>query len=368
MNNNNEVKKYHLSLILTHACNLNCVYCYENTKDKRYMLASTAKKIIEKHLNDINYDEIEIDFFGGEPFLQFDVIRDVCEWTWGKQWRNKYVFFATTNGTLVHGEMQEWLRFHKDRFWVSLSLDGTLDSHNVNRSNSFEEIDIPFFLECWPSQTVKMTISKQTINHIYDNIVYIHKLGFNIAGSNFAEGIDWEDEMYVGVLINQLEKLCQFYIDNPQYKPAPIINMPIHKCEEGIEVHKWCGCGEHMSAYDIDGKQYPCTFFTPMTFSSEQMNSILGTDFSSPHCFEDIECKKNCYLNPVCNSCYGANMLANGVINKRDRSKCRLTKIRAIYSAILTANRIIANPEDTRENMLAIKAVEKINTLYNKEN
>ena len=362
------VKKHHLSLILTHACNLKCVYCYENTKNNSYMLASTSKKIIENHLNNCHYDEVEIELFGGEPFLKFDVIKEICEWTWEKQWRNKYIFFATTNGTLIHGELQEWLRLHKEQFWVSLSLDGTPDGHNTNRSNSFDEIDIPFFLECWPRQTVKMTISKQTIEHIFDNIVYIHKLGFDIAGSNFAEGIDWEDEKYVGVLINQLEKLCQFYIDNPQYKPAPIINMPIHKCEDLNETHKWCGCGEHMSAYDINGKKYPCTFFTPMTFHIKQLNSILDTDFSNPNCFVDMECKQNCYLEPICNSCYGANMLASGKINRRDRSKCKLTTIRAIYSAILTAHRIIANPEDTRENMLAIKAVEKINTLYNVRN
>lgn len=359
--------KFHLSLIVTHGCNLNCIYCYEQTKSRAMMPVSAAKTIVAKYLNEVNFDEIEIDLFGGEPFMVFDTIRELCEWTWSQQWRNKYVFFATTNGTLVHGEVQDWLRQHKDQFWVSLSLDGTPDSHNVNRANSFNAIDIPFFLECWPSQTVKMTISKQTIEYIYDNITYIHKLGFNIAGSNFAEGIDWEDEKYVNILIGQLERLCQFYIDNPEYKPAPIVNMPIHKCEETSEIHKWCGCGEHMSAYDIDGKKYPCTFFTPMTFSMEQMASVLDTDFSNPNCFVDKECKSKCYLEPVCNSCYGANMLANGVINKRDRSKCKLTKIRAIYSAVLTAHRILANPEDTRENMLAIKAVEKINMLYNKQ-
>lgn len=359
-------RKFHLSLILTHSCNLNCVYCYENTKSTMKMPKSVAKSIIENYLNDQNYDEVEIDLFGGEPFVAFDTIREICEWTWTKQWRNKYVFFATTNGTLLTSEIKDWLRRHKEQFWLSLSLDGTSTDHNINRSNSYAAIDIPFFLECWPTQTVKMTISKQTINHIYDNIVHIHKLGFNIAGSNFAEGIDWDDDNHVNVIIEELGKLCQFYIDNPQYKPAPIINMPIHKCEEETELHKWCGCGEHMAAYDCDGRRYPCTFFTPMTFSDDQMSEIYNIDFSNPKCFVDTECRENCYLEPVCNSCYGANMLANGIINRRDKSKCKLTKIRAVFSALLTANRILSNPEDTYENKLAIKAIEKINLLYNK--
>lgn len=361
-------RKFHLSLMLTHSCNLNCVYCYENNKSTTMMLPSVAKPIIEKYLNDDKYDEVEIDLFGGEPFIAFDTIREICEWTWNRQWRNKYVFFATTNGTLLTTNIKEWLKKHKDRFWVSLSLDGTPDCHNLNRSNSYEDIDIPFFLECWPTQTVKMTISKQTISHIFENIVYIHELGFNIAGSNFAEGIDWNDDKYVNIVIEELDKLCQFYIENPKYKPAPIINMPIHKCEGNRELQKWCGCGEHMAAYDCDGECFPCTFFTPMTFTDRQMKEILDMDFSDPKCFVDMDCRGNCYIEPVCNSCYGANMLANGKINKRDRSKCKLTKIRAVFSALLTANRILNNPEDTYENKLAIKAIEKINQLYNNLN
>lgn len=332
------------------------------------MSLDTAKSIVGKYLNDDRFDEVEIDLFGGEPLIAFSTIRNLCEWTWSQQWRNKYVFFATTNGTLLTEERKQWFRLHKERFWLSLSLDGTPNSHNINRSNSYNTIDTGFFLECWPSQTVKMTISKETISSIYENIVYIHRLGFSIAGSNFAEGIDWSDKKYIAIVIEELDKLCKFYTDNPQYKPAPIINMPIHKCEESTEPHKWCGCGEHMAAYDIDGIKYPCTFFTPMTFTHEQMETIMRTDFSDVICFVDKDCKSNCYLEPVCNSCYGANMLANGKINQRDKSKCELTKIRAVFSALLTANRIIRNPEDTRENMLAIRAIEKINQLYNNTN
>ena len=45
-------------------------------------------------------NEVEIDFFGGEPFLEFPTIKEVCEWVWSNNWRNKYVFFATTNGVV----------------------------------------------------------------------------------------------------------------------------------------------------------------------------------------------------------------------------------------------------------------------------
>ena len=360
-----EKRKFHLSIVLTNQCNLNCVYCYESHKTQRRIDVQVVKDIIAEYLNCTEYDEVEIDFFGGEPFLEFDTIKAVCEWVWSKEWRNKYIFFATTNGVLVHGEIKEWLRQHKKYFWVSLSLDGTRGSHNLNRSNSFDKIDIRFFKDSWPTQTVKMTISKETVEHIYDNIVYIHSLGFDITGTNFAEGIDWESKKYIKIVANELEKLCRYYVDHPDIKPVPLINMAIHKCAEIKEKHKWCGCGEHMAAYETDGKKYPCTFFTPMTFDKETMQQVAQLDFSCYDDFVDEDCYNNCYLEPVCNCCYGANLLSNGVVNKRDRSKCELMKVRAVFSAALKAHKILENPEDTYENKLSVQAIQRINELYN---
>ena len=198
-----------------------------------------------------------------------------------------------------------------------------------------------------------------------ENIVYIHSLGYDITGTNFAEGIDWEDSKYVSIVAQQLEKLCQFYIDHPEIKPVPLINMAIHKCAENKEKTKWCGCGEHMVAYETDGSKHPCTFMTPMTFSSDILDSIRDIDYKDPKYFIDEECFNNCYLNPVCTSCYGANLLSNGKINVRDKSKCELTKIRAVFSAALRAHKILSDPSDSPENSKAIIAIKKIQELYN---
>lgn len=329
------------------------------------MNVDLCKTIISEYLDSELYDEVEIDFFGGEPFLEFKLIKEVCEWVWSRKWKNKYIFFATTNGVLVHGEIKEWLRKYKKRFWVSVSLDGTRESHNINRNNSFDKIDFSFFKECWPEQTVKMTISKETVNNIFDNIKFIHSLGFNITGTNFAEGIDWEDSKYKEIVSRELEKLCKFYIDNPQINPVPLINMPIHKCEETKRKVKWCGCGEFMAAYETDGSKCPCTFMTPMTFGKDILDKIKNKDFKNHESFTDDKCYSECYLDPVCNSCYGANLLSNGEFNIRDKSKCELMKIRAVYSAALRANKIMQNSLDTPETRNAIKAIKRINELYN---
>lgn len=168
-----EKRPYNLSFIVTHECNLRCVYCYESNRDNAQLDADQVKGIISEYLNNEKYASVQIDFFGGEPWLKFDLIKEVCEWVWERQWKNKYLFFTTTNGTLIHGEVKEWLRKNKERFWCGLSLDGRRETHNKNRSNSFDKIDLDFFLECWPKQTVKMTISPLSIDNFADDIIFI---------------------------------------------------------------------------------------------------------------------------------------------------------------------------------------------------
>lgn len=153
-------KRKTVSLTLTHSCNLYCIYCYEGFKDKKTMPIDIAKTALKRHLfHSQGFDEIEIDLAGGEPFLESDMIMDICEWTWQNRWPKLYIFFATTNGTLINYKIKEWLKKNSDRIYLSLSLDGTSSMQNTNRSNSYNKIDIQFFKENWPKQPVKMTVS-----------------------------------------------------------------------------------------------------------------------------------------------------------------------------------------------------------------
>lgn len=137
-----------VSITLTQSCNLACVYCYEQHKSSQIIPVDTAKRIIDKELVGCdNYDHIELDFFGGEPFLAFDEIRELTNYIEQKQCPIPVIVFATTNGTLVHGEVQEWLRSKQGKFICGLSLDGTREMHNLNRSNSYDNIDLGFFLD-----------------------------------------------------------------------------------------------------------------------------------------------------------------------------------------------------------------------------
>ena len=366
----NKKMPFSLSFIVTHECNLRCVYCYENKRDKQLADAEKIKLVISEYLNNEELQELTIDFFGGEPWLKFDLIKEVCEWTWARQWKNKYKFFTTTNGTLIHGEVQEWLRSHKEQFWCGLSLDGTKETQDKNRCNSFDKIDKEFFLECWPEQTVKMTISKESIENLCNDILYIQDLGFRIAGTNFAEGIDWTDTKYITILCRELENLVGFYINHPEYEIVPILNLYLQNCEHKAKTRKWCGTGSNMAVYDIDGRKYPCTFFTPMTFDEEQLACIKDVDFKDEEQFVDKQCFEDCYFYNICSNCYGANLLATGKVSVRDKSHCKLLKVRAYYAAALLTHRILANKDNIKGSptvSLQIRAIEKIKKICEEE-
>lgn len=177
---------------------------------------------------------------------------------------------------------KEWFRQHKNDFVLGLSLDGTPETHNKNRSNSYDKIDIPFFTSTWPKQGPKMTISKHTISNLAKDIIHIHEQGFMyINGVNFAEGdFEWESESTLSILAQQLKVLLDYYTKHYEKNLDQMFGKHIEFCVcDGVDKHKSCGIGTRTLFYDIDGRRYPCSFITPMTFSKKDINKIFNIDF-----------------------------------------------------------------------------------------
>lgn len=273
---NKNVRK-NVMLIVTENCPLRCTYCYETFKNinKRTMSFETAKQIVDFEMTvDDNYEEVVIDFFGGEPFVNFRLIEQIYDYLHSRAWPKKYICFATTNGVLVHGYIKAFLERHRKDFWCSLSIDGTPEMHNKNRSGSYNQIDVGWFSRMWPLQPVKMTISRETLPQLYDGVVYLLKKGFQISAT-FAQGGDFSGDETNAILEKQLERLVTFYLDNPQY---PLVSLLDYEVEflggEKKENEKWCGCGDSMKSYDVCGNLYPCQCFTPLALEEKIGSSI----------------------------------------------------------------------------------------------
>ena len=107
MDNRKPIRKS-VTLTVVNSCNLACSYCYEHHKDGARMTFETATAIIERHLNSesTDYDEVEIDLFGGEPFVNFPLMREICEYTWQGGGRNLICFLLPPTARLSTAQFE----------------------------------------------------------------------------------------------------------------------------------------------------------------------------------------------------------------------------------------------------------------------
>lgn len=319
-----------VTLTLTQNCNLQCTYCYEHYKSQTVMNIDEAKRIIDIEFDNIdNYDKLEIDLFGGEPFLAFNLVQEIADYICSKPISQPCTIFLTTNGTLVHGKIQEWLEDHKCCVVCGLSLDGTREMHNKNRSKSYDDIDLGFFLRLYPQQDVKMTISKDTLENLAEGVIELHEKGF-LVSCNLAYEIDWSASENVDILTRELEKLIDYYLTHPDIEPCSMLGMAIGCSDEDSQLAvRYCGAGQHMKTYDVDGKNYPCQYFMPLSIGTERAalsQKITFPEDTFPKDLLDDKCR-HCVVQVCCPNCFGANYASTGNIYKRDENMCRLTKI-----------------------------------------
>lgn len=325
-------------IMITEQCNLNCIYCYEKNKSLNSMSKEKIINILQKELNEADgFDICEIQFFGGEPFLEFELIKSVCEYLWDNKWDKEYYCFATTNGTLVHNEIKEWLYNHRQQFICALSLDGNRDAHNINRCNSYDDIDHDFFRETWPFQPAKMTISPKSLQYLAESIIELHEREWGFE-NNFAYGVDWSNKAFANELEKQLNKVASYYIKHPEKPLCKLIGMELEHVIAEDRIGRWCGAGVSLKAYDVKGEMYPCHLFAPisndMKYSNDNIKNIFSKDENA-----DEKCME-CSIYNICPTCYGSNYAATGYIEKRDDALCYLTKICALSASYIWAKRL----------------------------
>lgn len=329
-----------VAMILTHACNLNCVYCFEKHKSNKKMSFDTACSIVRQEMEDLRFhpetDYIKFDLFGGEPLLEFALLRELVEWTIAQNYPENYYFSVTTNGTLLSDDKKEWFIQHKNFIELILSVDGKEDTQAGNRGCHTGELPIDFVAHNWPEQYLKMTVSDYSLPHFAENMIYLLEKGYRVSGA-LAVGNPWKQGDEV-IYKQELEKIADYYLSHPNIMPAPIF---YRLYGELLDEHlgklplKNCGTGTTMCAYDIDGKKYPCHMFVPLVHGKDITEDLKTMDFNNHVKLIPPECME-CKILKICRTCYGFNYNYRGDISKRDKTACRMFLAEAkVVSAFL---------------------------------
>ena len=180
-----------LCLHVAHTCNLNCSYCFaaqgKYHGERALMSFETGKRALDFLVeNSGNRKNLEVDFFGGEPLMNFDVVKRLVAYARSieKEKNKNFRFTLTTNGVLLDDEVTEFA--NRECHNVVLSLDGRKEVHDrlrktVNGQGSYDVI-VPKFREFVKKRGnkgyyVRGTFTKNNIDFTND-IFHMADLGF----------------------------------------------------------------------------------------------------------------------------------------------------------------------------------------------
>ncbi len=330
----------HITLHLTNDCNLSCAYCYES-HSKEYMSLETAVKAISLAAGNPKENQEKepcgIIFFGGEPLLCRDRIREIVTFCRQKEKESPVRFFfkMTTNGTLLD---EEFLKFSlREHILIALSHDGTQWAHDRFRrtgagQGTYEQLDpaAKKLLQYHPYAPVMMTVCPETIEEYEKGIRSLWEKGFRYFICSLNYGGNW-DRAAVRKLRRQYEKLAEFYLEMMRREEKFYFSPFEVKISSHIKGEKYCQerceLGRRQISVAPDGRIYPCTQF--VGHKEYQIGDVDGgiDETARDRLYQESEAVKEecrgCALLPRCNCrCGCLNFQVMGTIKKTAPMLC----------------------------------------------
>lgn len=208
---------------VTEKCNLACKYCYVH-KQPKTMTLETAEQTI-KYFTD-KFDEtvaagkrINVALHGGEPLLNFDVIRYIVE-TLKERYDGHIIFTMTTNGTVFEKDIYDFI---KGKVQISVSIDGNRTTNDTNRiypngESSFDKVmeTLKFLKEQGEYIRVRMTVNKETLPAMAENYIYLDQMDMGVVTFALDAGAAW-NQQDMQIYYENYEKIMD-YINRPLQK------------------------------------------------------------------------------------------------------------------------------------------------------
>lgn len=364
-NEDNIVKA--LCLHVAHDCNLKCKYCFAsqgNFKGESSMMnLDTGKKAIEfLAKNSGNRRNLEVDFFGGEPLMNFDLVKELV--AYGREIEKKYDknfrFTITTNGLLLDEDKMDFINEHMDN--IVLSLDGRKEVNDnmrktINDGSSYDAI-VPKFKEMVKKRGdkdyyIRGTFTSDNLDFAQD-IRHFYDEGFkkvSVEPVVTDESMDYAiREEHLDRILNEYEEFSKEYIKIKNSDPDFhffhfMIDLTQGPCI--VKRSVGCGAGSEYIAVTPEGDIYPChQFVGEEEFLLGNMedgitNTAMRDRFKNSNIFTKEECE-DCWAKFYCSGgCHANNHYGNNDLMKPYTIACEMEKKR-----IECAISILANLED----------------------
>lgn len=357
-----------LCLHVAHTCNLNCSYCFASqgkyNGERSVMDFETGKRALDFLIeNSGTRRNLEVDFFGGEPLMNWDVVKQLVAYAREieKKHNKNFRFTLTTNGVLVDDEVIDFA--NREMSNVVLSLDGRKEVHDRFRvdyagNGSWEKI-VPKFQKFVEARGNKDYYMRGTFTHnnpdFLKDIEQMLDLGFTelsmepvVCAAGDPSELTLED---MPIVLDQYEKLAQLMLKRrKEGKPFTFYHYMID-LSGGPCIYKrisGCGSGTEYMAVTPWGDLYPChQFVGDEKFKLGDIwtgvtNSAIQDEFMECNVYERSECR-DCWARLYCSGGCAANAYhATGSIKGIYKYGCELFKKR-MECAIMVA---VANELD----------------------
>lgn len=317
-----------MCLHIAHDCNLACKYCFagegEYCGDRSLMSFEVGKQAFDFLIaNSGTRKNLEVDFFGGEPLMNFEVVKQLVAYAREQEkiHNKNFRFTLTTNGVLLDEEVMDFA--NKEMYNVVLSLDGrkeTNDRMRVSRNGKGSyDLIVPKFKEMVKRRGDKEYYIRGTYTHyntdFTKDILHMADLGFTklamepvVASPDAPYALKEED---LPTLFDQYEKLAAEMVRREKHGKGFTFFHYMIDLEGGPCIAKriaGCGVGTEYVAVTPWGDLYPCHQFVG------DENYLLGNVFDGITNEEVRSRFKMCniYTRPQCNDCFARLYCSGG--------------------------------------------------------
>ena len=368
-NRHTEIKA--LCLHVAHTCNLNCTYCFaaqgKYHGERALMSFETGKRALDFLVeNSGKRRNLEVDFFGGEPLMNFEVVKQLVAYArsiedkCGKHFR----FTLTTNGVLLDDEVTEFA--NRECHNVVLSLDGRKEVHDrlrktINGKGSYDTI-VPKFQKFVKARGDKGYYVRGTFTHnntdFTNDIFHMADLGFTELSMEpvvCAPGEEYAlTEEDLPVLFEQYEILAKEMLRREREgRPFTFYHYMLDLTGGPCIYKRICGCGSGTEYLAVTpwGELYPChQFVGDPKYSMGNIwdgvtNKALQDEFKLCNAYARPDCK-DCWAKLYCSGGCAANAYhATGSITGTYHYGCELFKKRIECAIMLKVAEALGDAE-----------------------
>lgn len=364
-----------MCLNIAHDCNLRCAYCFASTGDfgkgRKLMSYETGKKaldfLIEQSKGRVN---LEVDFFGGEPLMNFNVVKKLVEYgrSREKETKKNFRFTITTNGLLLDDDKIDFI--NKEMNNVVLSIDGRKEVNDklrvrVDGTGCYDKI-VPLYKKLVEKRGDKEYYVRGTFTKynqdFSDDVFALLDEGFDQISVEPVVG-DPSDpyaltEKELPQIFREYDRLSKRILDYEKTgKKFNFFHFMID-LDQGpcaIKRMRGCGCGNEYVAVTPDGDIYPCHQFVGIddykmgNVEDGTFNPEMKKEFAAAHIYTKPDCRE-CWARFYCSGgCNANNYEHMGDILKSYKIACELEKKRLECAIMLKVARLDRDSEEKTE-------------------